>query len=135
MPKVLRPGARLARSVANGNPFDLLRSLAYRGNALVELVDTVKDERTRGDLLSLARAGLNVAQPGSGEHLVELQRDVITSVGKFLGGVTDTVIDEGEPWADFLTHYCALKWGVVCIVGMPGQGKTEFLKKSLAGLW
>jgi len=121
------------RLISSTDPFDLLRALHYRGGAAVDLVDTLKSDK-RGDFLALARAGLNLVQPGSGDHLAELKSDVSRAAAKFMGGLTDAVIEEGDVWSDFLRHYQALPFGVVCIVGDPGFGKTTFAVKS-ASIW
>lgn len=49
------------------------------------------------------------------------------------GAEFDAPSYDGVPWAGFARHIKALPWGVICIYGDPGQGKTQFAIKQASG--
>jgi len=121
----------LLRTVRHGHR--VMRGAGVRAPHFLELVEQLQTHEKAPELLQLGKAFANVLSPGAGDHLEK----VVRVGGKLLLGNSPAVAymaAEDQPWNDFLTHYSALPWGVVCIYGDPGQGKSEFAKKSLA-IW
>lgn len=89
---------------------------------------------TPGEAIDLLLGFGDAIHPGARE----LAKKAMTLAGNAGPIILGADVIEGEyrelggpPWADFQRHYRAMPWGTILIVGDPGEGKSEFGKKSL----
>jgi hypothetical protein len=85
--------------------------------------------------MELIELGLNTLFAEDTARDVKRQGQDLLSTIMFgsAGAEFDAPAYDGVPWAGFARHIKALPWGVICIYGDPGQGKTQFAIKQASG--